>query len=121
MTFTTAEGRGQGQGQDPWQGFDGKPVCWLMGCQLLASSSADESTPPRAQYPCSPALYESQCSHCTSYGWGMREAGTNGGVDIGRYLAEDDRVQIKGRVACEINSGDELIATELIFAGAALC
>ena len=28
-------------------------------------------------------------------------------------------MQIKGRVACEINSGDELVATELIFAGAA--
>ena len=39
----------------------------------------------------------------------------------GRYLAEDDRVQIKGRVACEINSGDELVATELIFAGKTAC
>lgn len=27
-------------------------------------------------------------------------------------------MQIKGRVACEINSGDELVATELIFSGA---
>ncbi|CAL8471306.1 g10848 [Coccomyxa elongata] len=41
-------------------------------------------------------------------------------VDVLRrmqYLAEDDTVQLKGRVACEINSGDELVATEMIFAG----
>ena len=34
-------------------------------------------------------------------------------------MEEDNTVQIKGRVACEINSGDELVATELIFSGAA--
>jgi antiviral helicase SKI2 len=33
------------------------------------------------------------------------------------YVATDNTVQLKGRVACEINSGDELVATELIFAG----
>ncbi|KAK9806276.1 hypothetical protein WJX72_008182 [[Myrmecia] bisecta] len=33
------------------------------------------------------------------------------------YVADDKTVQLKGRVACEINSGDELVATELIFAG----
>lgn len=33
------------------------------------------------------------------------------------YLAADRTVTMKGRVACEINSGDELVATELIFGG----
>ncbi|KAK9854771.1 hypothetical protein WJX84_006472 [Apatococcus fuscideae] len=33
------------------------------------------------------------------------------------YIAHDNTVQIKGRVACEVNSGDELVATEVIFAG----
>ncbi|KAK9827734.1 hypothetical protein WJX81_007278 [Elliptochloris bilobata] len=33
------------------------------------------------------------------------------------YIAQDNTVQLKGRVACEMNSGDELVATELIFAG----
>eukprot|EP00899_Mesostigma_viride_P007991 jgi/Mesvir1/17193/Mv07613-RA.1 len=31
------------------------------------------------------------------------------------YLAPDDTVQLKGRVACEMNTGDELISTEMIF------
>ena len=35
------------------------------------------------------------------------------------YISPDDTVAVKGRVACEINSGDELVATEMIFAGAA--
>lgn len=34
------------------------------------------------------------------------------------YVAADGTVALKGRVACEINSGDELLATEMIFAGA---
>jgi ATP-dependent RNA helicase DOB1 len=29
----------------------------------------------------------------------------------------DDVVEIKGRVACEISTGDELLLTEMIFAG----
>ena len=33
------------------------------------------------------------------------------------YLDADRAVTMKGRVACEINSGDELVATELIFGG----
>ncbi|KAL0030068.1 hypothetical protein WJX79_004816 [Trebouxia sp. C0005] len=33
------------------------------------------------------------------------------------YIAHDNTVQLKGRVACEINSGDELASTELIFGG----
>jgi len=33
------------------------------------------------------------------------------------YLDADRTVTMKGRVACEINSGDELVATELIFGG----
>lgn len=33
------------------------------------------------------------------------------------YIAADNTVQLKGRVACEINSGDELASTELIFGG----
>jgi antiviral helicase SKI2 len=33
------------------------------------------------------------------------------------YLDTDRVVTMKGRVACEINSGDELVATELIFGG----
>lgn len=33
------------------------------------------------------------------------------------YLDSDRTVAMKGRVACEINSGDELVATELIFGG----
>ena len=33
------------------------------------------------------------------------------------YLESDRTVTMKGRVACEINSGDELVATELIFGG----
>jgi antiviral helicase SKI2 len=33
------------------------------------------------------------------------------------YLDSDRTVTMKGRVACEINSGDELVATELIFGG----
>ena len=37
--------------------------------------------------------------------------------DMG-YLDADRTVTMKGRVACEINSGDELVAAELIFGGA---
>ena len=33
------------------------------------------------------------------------------------YVDEMGTVQLKGRVACEINSGDELIITETIFHG----
>lgn len=33
------------------------------------------------------------------------------------YLDADRTVTMKGRVACEVNSGDELVATELIFGG----
>ncbi|KAK9802049.1 hypothetical protein WJX73_006832 [Symbiochloris irregularis] len=33
------------------------------------------------------------------------------------YVDAQDTVQMKGRVACEIASGDELIATEIIFSG----
>lgn len=33
------------------------------------------------------------------------------------YISPDDTVAVKGRVACEINSGDEIVATEMIFAG----
>lgn len=33
------------------------------------------------------------------------------------YLDSDRTVTMKGRVACEVNSGDELVATELIFGG----
>lgn len=34
-----------------------------------------------------------------------------------QYVSADNTVAVKGRVACEINSGDELVATEMIFAG----
>ena len=37
------------------------------------------------------------------------------------YIDDDSLVLMKGRVACEINSGNELIATEIIFAGSAGC
>ncbi|EFN56807.1 hypothetical protein CHLNCDRAFT_144334 [Chlorella variabilis] len=33
------------------------------------------------------------------------------------YLERDQAVTMKGRVACEVNSGDELVATEIIFSG----
>ncbi|KAL4421866.1 hypothetical protein ABPG77_003668 [Micractinium sp. CCAP 211/92] len=33
------------------------------------------------------------------------------------YLERDQTVTMKGRVACEVNSGDELVATEIIFGG----
>ena len=33
------------------------------------------------------------------------------------YIDEGDVVQSKGRVACEINSADELLLTELIYDG----
>ena len=33
------------------------------------------------------------------------------------YLDAEKTVTMKGRVACEINSGDELVATEMIFSG----
>jgi antiviral helicase SKI2 len=31
------------------------------------------------------------------------------------YIKNDKTVQLKGRVACEINSSDELLMTEMIF------
>lgn len=33
------------------------------------------------------------------------------------YINSDDIIELKGRVACEINASDELVLTELIFAG----
>lgn len=33
------------------------------------------------------------------------------------YLDKSNAVQLKGRVACEINSAHELVATEVIFTG----
>lgn len=36
--------------------------------------------------------------------------------DLG-YIDETGTVKLKGRVACEINSGDEMVATEMIFTG----
>jgi ATP-dependent RNA helicase DOB1 len=33
------------------------------------------------------------------------------------FTTSDDVVEMKGRVACEISSGDELLLTELIFGG----
>lgn len=35
-----------------------------------------------------------------------------------RYITNEDVVQLKGRVACEISSADELTLTELMFSGA---
>jgi ATP-dependent RNA helicase DOB1 len=34
------------------------------------------------------------------------------------YTTESDVVELKGRVACEISSGDELMLTEMMFNGA---
>ncbi len=34
-----------------------------------------------------------------------------------RYATADDVVELKGRVACEISSADELVLTELMFGG----
>ena len=34
-----------------------------------------------------------------------------------QFTSADDIVDVKGRVACEISSGDELLLTELIFNG----
>lgn len=33
------------------------------------------------------------------------------------YVSESDVIETKGRVACEITSGDELMLTEMIFNG----
>lgn len=33
------------------------------------------------------------------------------------YTNSEDIIQLKGRVACEINAADELVLTELIFSG----
>lgn len=33
------------------------------------------------------------------------------------HLDQDDIVELKGKVACEISAGDELLITELIFRG----
>ena len=34
-----------------------------------------------------------------------------------KFCTEDDVIELKGRVACEINTGDELLITEMIFNG----
>jgi ATP-dependent RNA helicase DOB1 len=34
------------------------------------------------------------------------------------YISESDVIEMKGRVACEISAGDELLLTEMIFQGA---
>lgn len=34
-----------------------------------------------------------------------------------RYVTSDDVVELKGKVACEISSADELTLTELVFSG----
>ena len=34
-----------------------------------------------------------------------------------RYITSDDVVELKGKVACEISSADELTLTELMFSG----
>jgi ATP-dependent RNA helicase DOB1 len=43
-----------------------------------------------------------------------------GGLHDGRlgYTTAQDVIELKGRVACEISTGDELLLTELIFSGA---
>jgi len=33
------------------------------------------------------------------------------------YASQDDVIEIKGRVACEVTSGDELLLTEMMFNG----
>jgi len=33
------------------------------------------------------------------------------------YLSKDNVIEMKGRVACEINAADELVLTEMIFNG----
>lgn len=33
------------------------------------------------------------------------------------YVSSSDVIEMKGRVACEISSGDELLLTEMIFNG----
>ena len=33
------------------------------------------------------------------------------------FITKDDVVDIKGRVACEISAGDELLVTEMVFQG----
>jgi ATP-dependent RNA helicase DOB1 len=33
------------------------------------------------------------------------------------FTSKDDVIEVKGRVACEINAADELVLTELIFTG----
>lgn len=37
---------------------------------------------------------------------------------IFRYITRDDVLELKGKVACEISSADELVLTELMFSGA---
>ena len=34
-----------------------------------------------------------------------------------RYVMSDDVVEVKGKVACEISSADEITLTELMFCG----
>ena len=34
-----------------------------------------------------------------------------------QFCSADDVIELKGRVACEISSGDELLLTEMIFNG----
>ena len=41
-----------------------------------------------------------------------------GTMNYYRYVTSEDVVQLKGRVACEITSADELTLTELMFSGA---
>lgn len=38
-------------------------------------------------------------------------------LETRRYVTSDDVVELKGKVACEISSADELTLTELIFSG----
>ena len=37
--------------------------------------------------------------------------------DLSRYTNTDNVIQMKGRVACEISAGDEILVTELVFNG----
>ena len=34
---------------------------------------------------------------------------------VGRYCSSEEVVELKGRVACEVSTADELVMTELIF------
>ena len=41
-----------------------------------------------------------------------------GNLAFSRYITSEDVVEVKGKVACEISSADELTLTELMFSGA---